>query len=52
MRGRGPLAAQIAETFRVFAARYGLDGPMPTPSSSAFRRPGDVEQPGLFDHAA
>jgi len=49
MRGRGPLAAQIAETFRVFASRYGLAGPIPTPSPAAFRRPGDLEQPGLFD---
>ena len=26
MRGTGPLAEQIEQTFRVFAKRYGLDG--------------------------
>ncbi len=52
MRGQGPFAAQIAETFRVFAARYGLDRPLPTPSSAMFRRPGDAGQLGLFDSFA
>jgi DNA repair photolyase len=50
-RGQGPLAEQIAGTFKVFAVRYGLDRPLPTPSSSAFRRPGDAAQMNLFDAA-
>ncbi len=46
-RGRGPLAEQIAATFRVFARRYGLDKPLPPPSGAAFRRPGN--QLSLFE---
>ncbi len=53
MRGQGALAAQIADTFRVFAARHGLDGSMPTPSSAAFRPPRthDDGQLSLFGEA-
>ena len=51
MRGHGPLAEQIAGTFRVFAARYGLSRTLPPPSSSAFCRPGDAAQMRLFDAA-
>ncbi len=51
MRGHGPLAAQIAGAFKVFAARHGLNRPLPSPSSSAFRRPGDAAQMRLFDAA-
>ena len=51
MRGHGPLAAQIAGSFKVFAARHGLNRPLPSPSSSAFRRPGDAAQMRLFDAA-
>lgn len=50
-RGHGPLAAQIAGTFKVFAARYGLNRKLPSPSSAAFRRPGDAGQMNLFDAA-
>ena len=52
MRGQGPFAAQIADTFRVFAARYGLDRPLPSPSSAHFRRPRDAAQLSLFDSFA
>jgi len=51
MRGHGPLAAQIAGTFKVFAVRYGLERSLPSPSSSDFRRPGDAGQMNLFDAA-
>jgi hypothetical protein len=51
MRGHGPRAAQIAGTFKVFAARYGLNRTLPSPSSSAFRRPGDAGQMNLFGAA-
>ena len=51
MRGHGPLAAQIAGTFKVFAVRYGLERSLPPPSSSDFRRPGDAGQMNLFDAA-
>ncbi len=51
MRGHGPLAEQIAGAFKVFAARHGLNRPLPSPSSSAFRRPGDAAQMRLFDAA-
>ncbi len=51
MRGHSPRAAQIAETFKVFAARYGLNRSLPAPSSSAFCRPGDAGQMNLFDAA-
>ncbi len=46
-----PHAAQIAGTFKVFAARYGLNLKLPSPSSAAFRRPGDAAQMRLFDAA-
>lgn len=39
-RGSGPHAEQIAQTFRVFAARHGLAGDMPPLNSAAFRHPG------------
>ncbi|HMO86662.1 MAG TPA: PA0069 family radical SAM protein, partial [Lacipirellulaceae bacterium] len=38
-RGEGPHAEQIAQTFRVFAARYGLDRRPPPLSSASFRPP-------------
>ena len=40
MRGEGRFAAQIADLFRLWARRQGLDGPAPTLSTAAFRRPG------------
>ncbi|MBW3539858.1 MAG: hypothetical protein KY476_06280 [Planctomycetes bacterium] len=39
MKGEGPLAEQIAATFRVFAARYGLNRERPPLDTSKFRRP-------------
>ncbi|MBL8763913.1 MAG: PA0069 family radical SAM protein [Phycisphaerae bacterium] len=45
-RGTGPIAEQIAQTFRVFARRYRLDRGGSPLNSSAFRRPDD-----LFDSA-
>jgi DNA repair photolyase len=48
-RGRGPVAEQIASTFKVFARRHGLDKPLKRPSSSAFRRPADAAQLMLFE---
>jgi len=45
-KGEGPLAEQIAQTFKVFARRYGLDGKVPEMNHRAFRRPG-----GLFEQS-
>jgi len=39
MRGTGPLAEQIRNTFEVFAARYGLGQGLPPLSADAFRPP-------------
>ncbi len=48
MRGHGPFAEQIAETFRVFVQRYGL-ARSPSPLSSAeFHRPNVDRQLHLF----
>ncbi len=38
-RGKGAFAEQIAATFRVFARRYGLDGPRVVLNTRAFVRP-------------
>jgi DNA repair photolyase len=38
-RGEGAHAEQIAQTFRVFRARYGLDKDMPELSGASFRAP-------------
>ena len=48
MRGEGIYAEQIRATFETFQRRYGLDRPRPELSTAAFRRPGQVEQLGLF----
>ena len=49
MRGEGAYAEQIERTFRVFAKKYGLDGPLPPLDSSQFRRPIDAAgQRSLF----
>ncbi|MBW8878406.1 MAG: PA0069 family radical SAM protein [Acidobacteria bacterium] len=48
MRGEGIYAEQIRTTFETFKRRYGLDQPRPELSTTAFRRPGQVEQLGLF----
>ncbi|TWU30145.1 Radical SAM superfamily protein [Bythopirellula polymerisocia] len=39
MRGTGEIADQIAQTFRVFAAKYGLAGRLPPLDCSQFRPP-------------
>jgi DNA repair photolyase len=39
MRGAGPMADQIEQTFRVFAKRYGLDREQPPLNREAFRPP-------------
>ncbi|MBX3413481.1 MAG: PA0069 family radical SAM protein [Pirellulales bacterium] len=39
MRGKGPYAEQIGATFRVFAAKHGLDRPTPELDASQFRPP-------------
>ena len=39
MRGRGEIADQIRETFKVFARKHGLDGRMPKLDASQFRPP-------------
>jgi DNA repair photolyase len=39
MRGTGDIAEQIARIFEVFAARYGLNGPLPPCDTAAFRPP-------------
>ncbi|MCH7849626.1 MAG: hypothetical protein IIB53_14855 [Planctomycetes bacterium] len=48
MRGTGPLAEQIAATFRVFADRCGLHRQLPQLSSASFRRPNMTGQMELF----
>jgi DNA repair photolyase len=39
MRGQGPLAEQIKQTFQVFARRYGLDAPKAPLEAGRFRPP-------------
>ncbi|MBW3543468.1 MAG: PA0069 family radical SAM protein [Planctomycetes bacterium] len=39
MKGEGPLAEQIGATFRVFAARYGLNRERPPLDTTKFHRP-------------
>jgi DNA repair photolyase len=39
MRGEGPYARQIAQTFRVFAKKHGLDRPLEELDSTQFRPP-------------
>ncbi|MCH8153327.1 MAG: PA0069 family radical SAM protein [Planctomycetes bacterium] len=48
MRGTGPLAEQIAATFRVFADRCGLHRRLPQLSSASFRKPNLTGQMELF----
>jgi DNA repair photolyase len=43
-RGEGPFAQQVAQTFKVFVRRYGLDKPLPKLNTEAFRR--DVAEGG------
>jgi DNA repair photolyase len=39
MRGTGDIAEQIERIFKVFAARYHLNGPLPAYNTAAFRPP-------------
>ncbi|MEX2286889.1 MAG: PA0069 family radical SAM protein [Planctomycetaceae bacterium] len=39
MRGKGPLAEQIEQTFRVFTHKHGLDKPIPPLETARFRPP-------------
>jgi len=39
MRGHGPYADQIAQTFKVFAKKHGLDQPLPALDHTQFRPP-------------
>jgi len=39
MRGEGPYAEQIRQTFKVYTKRYGLDRPLPEPDYTQFRPP-------------
>lgn len=49
MRGVGPIADQIAQTFRVFARKYELDNPVPELDSTRFTPPvGKSGQMRLF----
>jgi DNA repair photolyase len=43
MRGEGRFAEQIGDLFRLSARRQGLDGPAPTLSNAAFKRPGETQ---------
>ncbi|MBX3355669.1 MAG: PA0069 family radical SAM protein [Phycisphaeraceae bacterium] len=47
-RGRGPFAEQVAQTFKVFQRRFGLDRELPPLSSAAFRRPQSGGQLALY----
>ncbi|SFH53853.1 PA0069 family radical SAM protein [Planctomicrobium piriforme] len=39
MRGSGPIAEQIQQTFRIFRKKYGLEGPLPAYNCEDFRPP-------------
>ncbi len=48
MRGEGPYAEQIAETFKVFTKRLGLNRERPGLNTGAFRKPARDGQLSLF----
>ncbi len=48
LRGTGPYAKQIGQTFHAFAKRHGLDQTLPPLSGESFRRPGETNQLSLF----
>lgn len=48
MRGSGALADQIAQLFRLFARRHGLDGELPAYNCTRFRPPRDRSGQGLL----
>ncbi len=43
MRGEGQFARQIADLFRLWSRKQGLDGAAPTLSTTKFRRPGGTQ---------
>ncbi|MEM7146548.1 MAG: PA0069 family radical SAM protein [Verrucomicrobiota bacterium] len=47
MRGKGPIAQDIATLFKISAKRYGLDQSLPPLSTASFHRQ-DPQQPELF----
>lgn len=49
MRGQGLMAQQIAQLFKLWRKKAGLDKPHPALSTEHFRVPGLVQQPGLFE---
>jgi len=49
MRGQGPYAEQIRQTFNLFATRHNLRHSLPPLNRSAFRRPQDTAQMSLFE---
>ncbi len=48
-RGKGRVAQQVGQVFKVFARKYGLDQPMPHLNHGAFRRPQLDGQGLLFE---
>lgn len=48
MKGSGPLAEQIKQSFKVFARKVGLDRPLPPLDASQFRAPNTTCQLRLF----
>jgi DNA repair photolyase len=48
MQGQGEYAEQLLRTFRVFARRHGLDGPMPDLDHSLFQPPRSPSGQGLL----
>jgi len=49
-KGEGPIAAQIGQTFTLFARKHNIDQPWERQSSTSFRRPNsDTGQMCLFD---
>jgi len=49
MKGEGAMAKMIGGLFAISRTKAGLSAKSPTPSASAFRRPGVAEQATLFD---
>jgi len=51
LRGEGPYAEQVRQTFEMFRRRLRLDASLPPMASDGFRRPDASEQLALFDAA-
>lgn len=49
MRGEGPYAEQVRHVFRLSCRRLGLNSERIALSTTAYRRPGSVVQPTLFE---